>query len=202
MSVAEYRRRRTFGATPEPAGDRRTDDGERIFVVQKHAARRLHYDFRLAIGGVLASWAVPRGPSMNPAEKRLAIRTEDHPLEYAEFEGVIPEGQYGAGTVMVWDRGAYEPEGGNPPEEQLESGKLDVILQGQKLRGGFTLIQTGRRSADPAEGKRWLLVKHRDQHADPSWDILRPELDRSALTGRTLEEIAAAAPSRASGEAT
>jgi len=152
-------------------------------VVQKHDASRLHYDFRLAINGVLASWAVPKGPSMNPADKRLAMRTEDHPLEYADFEGVIPEGHYGAGPVMVWDKGTYESEADIPPEKQLARGKVDVVLQGEKLRGGFTMIQTG------SERKRWLLVKHRDEYADPAWDIESPELDRSVITGRTLKEI-------------
>ena len=190
MTLEEYRRRRNFGKTPEPAGRERPTEDERIFVVQKHAARRLHYDVRLAINGVLASWAAPRGPSMNPADKRLAIRTEDHPLEYADFEGVIPEGQYGAGAVMVWDRGEYAPKDGVPPAEQIARGKIDVILHGKKLHGGFTLVRTGRRPADPDEGRRWLLVKHRDQYADPSWDIDSPELDRSVLTGRTLREIA------------
>jgi bifunctional non-homologous end joining protein LigD len=196
MTLEEYRRRRKFSKTPEPAGRERPTDYERIFVVQKHAARRLHYDVRLAINGVLASWAVPRGPSMNPADKRLAIRTEDHPLEYADFEGVIPEGQYGAGTVMVWDRGQYEPKDGVAPEEHLARGKIDVILHGKKLRGGFTLVRTGGRSAEPDKGRRWLLVKHRDRYADPSWNIERPELDHSVLTGRTMKEIEANAPKR------
>jgi bifunctional non-homologous end joining protein LigD len=199
MSLDQYRSKRKFTETPEPAGSVRDAGESRIFVVQKHAARRLHYDFRLAINGVLASWAVPRGPSMNPADKRLAIRTEDHPLEYADFEGVIPAGQYGAGAVMVWDRGSYEPENGIPPEEQLARGKIDVTLQGEKLRGGFTLIRTGARAPDSDEGKRWLLVKHRDEHADPSWNIESPELDRSVLTSRTLQEIAAGAPAQRSG---
>jgi bifunctional non-homologous end joining protein LigD len=199
MSLDQYRSKRKFAETPEPAGSVRDAGESRIFVVQKHAARRLHYDFRLAINGVLASWAVPRGPSMNPADKRLAIRTEDHPLEYADFEGVIPAGQYGAGAVMVWDRGSYEPENGIPPEEQLARGKIDVTLQGEKLRGGFTLIRTGARAPDSDEGKRWLLVKHRDEHADPSWNIESPELDRSVLTSRTLQEIAAGAPAQRSG---
>jgi len=134
---------------------------------------------------------------MNPAEKRLAVRTEDHPLEYADFEGVIPEGQYGAGTVMVWDKGTYEPEADIPPDKQLARGKIDVALQGEKLRGGFTLIQTGTRLAGPSDRKRWLLIKHRDEYADPSWDIDNPELDRSVLTGRTLKEIAEGRPKKA-----
>ena len=196
MALEEYRRKRNFIETPEPAGRVRRSGGRRIFVVQKHAARRLHYDLRLAIDGVLASWAVPRGPSMNPADKRLAIRTEDHPLEYADFEGVIPEGQYGAGAVMVWDRGEYEPKDGVAPKEQLARGKIDVILHGKKLRGGFTLVRTGGRSTDPGEGRRWLLVKHRDGYADPSWSIESPELDHSVLTGRTLKEIEEARSAR------
>jgi bifunctional non-homologous end joining protein LigD len=196
MPLERYRSKRNLAETPEPAGSMRGAGESRIFVVQKHAARRLHYDFRLAIEGVLASWAVPRGPSMNPADKRLAIRTEDHPLEYADFEGVIPAGQYGAGAVMVWDKGSYEPEDDIPPAKQLARGKIGVMLQGEKLRGGFTLIRTGPRAPDSDEGKRWLLVKHRDQHADPSWNIESPELDRSVLTGRTLQEIAAGAPAK------
>ena len=163
--------------------------GTRIFVVQKHDASRLHYDFRLAINGVLVSWAVPKGPSMNSAEKRLAVRTENHPLEYADFEGVIPEGQYGAGTVMVWDKGKYESKDRTAPEDQLARGKIDVVLHGKKLRGGFTIIRTGNRSVGPGDRKRWLLIKHRDEQADSSWDIESPELDRSVLTGRTLKEI-------------
>jgi len=189
MSLEEYRKKRKFTDTPEPAGRMRRASGTRIFVVQKHDASRLHYDFRLAINGVLVSWAVPKGPSMNPAEKRLAVRTEDHPLEYADFEGVIPEGQYGAGTVMVWDKGKYESKDRRVPEEQLAQGKIDVVLHGEKLRGGFTVIQTGNRSGGPSDRKRWLLIKQRDEQADPSWEIESPKLDRSVLTGRTLKEI-------------
>jgi DNA ligase D-like protein (predicted 3'-phosphoesterase) len=135
MLLEEYRKKRSFTETPEPVGRVRRAGRSRIFVVQKHDASRLHYDFRLEINGVLASWAVPKGPSMNPAEKRLAIRTEDHPLEYADFEGVIPEGQYGAGTVMVWDKGEYKPEYDVPPDEQLARGKIEMALHGKKLRG-------------------------------------------------------------------
>ena len=185
MPLEHYRNKRRFTETPEPAGRPRRSSSRHIFVVQKHAASHLHYDFRLAIDGVLASWAVPKGPSMNPAEKRLAIRTEDHPLEYAEFEGVIPQGQYGAGTVMVWDTGSYEPLDGNPPSEQLARGKIDVVLHGTKLRGGFTLVRTGMAS----QKERWLLVKQRDEYADPSWDIESPRLDRSVLTGHSMKQI-------------
>jgi bifunctional non-homologous end joining protein LigD len=142
MALEEYRKKRDFNVTPEPAGRaRRRSSGKRIFVVQKHDASRLHHDFRLEINGVLASWAVPRGPSMNPADKRLAVRTEDHPIDYADFEGVIPEGQYGAGTVMVWDKGTYEPEDKLSPEEQLARGEINVLLHGKKLRGGFVLVR-------------------------------------------------------------
>jgi len=189
MSLGEYRRKRKFSATPEPAGRVHRRGQSRTFVVQKHDASRLHYDFRLEIDGVLVSWAVPKGPSMNPADKRLAVMTEDHPLEYADFEGVIPEGQYGAGTVMVWDKGTYKPEDDVPPNEQLARGKINVLLHGKKLRGGFTLLRAGKGLTDSSGKQRWLLIKQRDGYADDSWDIERPELDGSVLTGRTLNEI-------------
>lgn len=189
MPLEEYRKKRRFTATPEPSGRVPRGDRTRIFVVQKHAARRLHYDFRLAINGVLVSWAVPKGPSMNPAVKRVAIRTEDHPLEYADFEGVIPEGQYGAGTVLGWDRGAYELQHGLPPDKQLAGGKIDVVLQGKKLRGGFTLVRPGTDPIDRDQQERWLLIKQRDEHADPSWNVESSRLARSVLTGRSLKEI-------------
>jgi bifunctional non-homologous end joining protein LigD len=194
MPREDDRRKRKLTETPEPPGQIRRRGRRPVFVVQKHAARRLHYDFRLAINGVLVSWAVPKGPSMNPADRRLAIRTEDHPLEYADFEGVIPEGQYGAGIVMVWDTGAYEPEGGLAPDEQLARGKIDMVLHGHKLRGGFTLVQAAQQPADPEQGRRWFLIKHRDEYADPTWDIESPELDRSVRTGRTLQEIEESRP--------
>jgi bifunctional non-homologous end joining protein LigD len=125
---------------------------------------------------------------MNPADKRLAVRTEDHPLEYARFEGVIPPGQYGAGTVMVWDLGKYEPSE-NPPEEQLALGKIQIVLQGEKLRGGFTLVKIENRSMNSTRRDHWLLIKSRDEYADPSWDIESVRFDCSVLTGRSLNEI-------------
>ncbi len=194
MPLEDYRRKRKFAETPEPVGRTRRGDRSRVFVVHKHAARRLHYDVRLAINGVLASWAVPKGPSMNPADKRLAIRTEDHPLEYADFEGMIPAGQYGAGTVTVWDKGTYEPQHGIPPDEQLAQGKIDVALQGAKLRGGFSLVKTATRSAGSHAMERWLLIKHRDEYADPAWDVEDRALDRSVLTGRSMKAIESGRP--------
>jgi len=131
---------------------------------------------------------------MNPAEKRLAVRTEDHPLEYAEFEGVIPAGQYGAGTVMVWDLGTYESQDDISLEEQLARGKIDIVIEGEKLRGGFTLIEAGERLAYASKSERWLLIKQRDKYADSSWNIESPRFDRSVLTGRTLKEIETGRP--------
>ena len=189
MALDNYLRKRNFAKTPEPQGRVRRGDGRRGFVVQKHKATRLHYDFRLEIPGVLVSWAVPKGPSINPADKRLAVRTEDHPIEYGNFEGEIPEGQYGAGTVMVWDRGSYETQGEGGPAEQLARGKINVVLNGKKLRGGFTLIRAGKRSGAAKDSRRWLMMKHRDANSASSWDIENPELDYSVLTGRTLKQI-------------
>lgn len=194
MPLTAYRSKRAFTETPEPVGQVRRSGRRRGFVVQKHNATRLHYDFRLAVNGVLASWAVPKGPSMNPADKRLAVRTEDHPLEYARFEGVIPPGQYGAGTVMVWDLGKYESLE-NPPEEQLALGKIQIVLQGEKLRGGFTLVKIENRSMSSSRRDYWLLIKSRDEYADPSWDIESARFDRSVLTGRSLKEIKNEKPS-------
>ncbi len=186
MGLREYWRKRDFQRTPEPAdGKERTGKFAKppIFVVQKHRATNLHYDFRLEIGGVLVSWAVPKGPSLNPADKRLAIQTEDHPLEYAEFEGVIPEGQYGAGTVMVWDRGTYEVDPEGSAEDQLARGELKFTLHGEKLRGGFVLVRTALRSPGARGERTWLLIKRRDEYADPTWDIDR--YDWSVLTAPT-----------------
>lgn len=162
--LTEYRRKRDFGHTPEPTGDashKQRMGSERYFCVQKHLASSLHYDFRLEHAGVLLSWAVPKGPSLNPKEKRLAMRTEDHPLDYGDFEGVIPEG-YGAGIVMLWDKGVWSPEPGfEDVDRALEAGELKLRLDGIKLKGSWVLVRTRSRGrAD--DGRSWLLIKHRD----------------------------------------
>jgi bifunctional non-homologous end joining protein LigD len=206
--LEEYRRKRRFDRTPEPSGEaeaiKSPPTGKRTrlpkpklpqlevragaehgdtFVVQKHRATRLHYDFRLAIDGTLKSWAVPKGPSQSLADKRLAVMTEDHPLDYANFEGKIPEGNYGAGTVMVWDRGTFRVEGQLDALKQLEKGEIKFHLNGEKLRGSFVLVKLKKSE----KGNEWLMIKHKDAAEDPKWNI--DEHDGSALTGRTLEEI-------------
>src|SRR5205814_4886967 len=180
--LEEYRRKRRFDLTPEPSGKGAQATFESTFVVQKHAARRLHYDFRLAINGTLKSWAVPKGPSLSSADKRLAVQTEDHPLEYGGFEGKIPEGSYGAGTVMVWDRGTFTVEGTLDARKQLEREEIKFNLNGEKLRGSFVLVKL-RHSE---KGNEWLMMKHKDAAEDSAWNI--EEHDGSVLTGRTLEE--------------
>lgn len=169
MALEEYRRKRDFTKTPEPAGDtgakaRRTP--ARFFCVQKHLASALHYDFRIEHDGVLLSWAVPKGPSLDPATKRLAMHVEDHPLEYGEFEGVIPEG-YGAGLVMLWDVGTWEPES-EDVDAALKKGDLKLRLEGYKLKGSWVLVRTrgwGGRSGAKDDGRSWLLIKHKDEWA-------------------------------------
>ncbi|MCI0681222.1 MAG: DNA ligase D [Gemmataceae bacterium] len=208
MSLTSYQAKRRFESTPEPRGKPQKIRGAPRFVVQKHAARRVHYDFRLEMDGVLKSWAVPKGPSLNPADKRLAILVEDHPLEYRTFEGIIPAGNYGAGTVMVWDQGSYEPVDGGPGggpggsnaggssaggaggreareallRRQLDKGHLRFVLNGQKLRGEFSLVKLKH-----GKGNEWLFFKHHDPFAGAG-DVLAQ--DRSAKTGRSMEEIA------------
>jgi len=185
MSLAEYRKKRRFGVTPEPAGGKTRRRARRlVYVIQKHRASRLHYDFRLDWKGVLLSWAVPKGPSLDPSVKRLAMRVEDHPLEYATFEGVIPAGEYGGGTVMVWDRGTWTPEVADV-DAGLAKGELKFTLHGQKLGGSWVLVRT--RSA-PGGGPGWLLIKHRDAAASTD-DVTMAE-PRSAVSGRLLAEIA------------
>jgi DNA ligase D-like protein (predicted 3'-phosphoesterase) len=181
-----YREKRDFSTTSEPLPSELSGGKEsrsNIFVIQKHDARNLHYDLRLEVDGVLKSWAIPKGPSLDPRQKRLAIETEDHPLEYAEFEGIIPNGQYGAGTVIVWDTGSYrnmtEKDGRTLSLiEALERGHIAVWLEGRKLKGGYALTRTKR---------GWILVKIKDNGAD-SRDILKVE-PRSVLSGKTIEDL-------------
>lgn len=189
MSLTEYRRKRDFRVTSEPKGGKPKSHRELKFVVQKHAASHLHYDFRLELNGVLLSWAVPKGPSLNPAQKRLAMHVEDHPVEYGDFEGVIPEGEYGGGTVMLWDRGTWEPiEDG---EAAYRAGSLKFELKGEKLKGRWMLVRRGGKRGDPDE-KHWFLFKERDEFADAESDVAA-DLPLSVTTGRDLDEIAAAA---------
>ena len=190
MPLETYRKKRKFEETPEPKGRLHRSGRDRIFVVQKHDASHLHYDFRLEIGGVLVSWAVPKGPTLDPSSKRFATMTEDHPIDYADFEGTIPEGHYGAGTVMVWDRGTYETQGDVAPEDQLANGELKIELHGKKLRGAFVLVHMGHRSGTPREKSRWLLIKRKDEWADRKWKADALGVARSAISGRTLEAIA------------
>src|SRR6267154_1714607 len=192
MALEKYRSKRNADRTPEPFGTSSRSlapAGSGVFVIQKHAARRLHYDFRLEMEGVLRSWAVPKGVTRDPANKHLAVAVEDHPLEYGDFEGVIPEGNYGAGAVIVWDRGVYSVlEGEADAADAIRKGKVDINLHGFKLNGAFTLVRTGgRNSADPKDKQNWLLIKKRDEHATAS-DVLE-EHPRSVLSGLTSDEM-------------
>lgn len=188
-SLLEYKKKRKFDRTPEPAGKEAARARGNSFVVQMHDATRLHWDLRLEIDGVLKSWAVPKGPSLNPADKRLAVMTEDHPLEYGGFEGVIPDGQYGAGPVMVWDNGTYKPLHDEPAGTQVANGEIKFALRGKKLRGSFVLVKIKSRRDDrgKSKGTEWLLIKHKDDAVDPQWDV--EQHNRSVLTARTIEEI-------------
>jgi bifunctional non-homologous end joining protein LigD len=180
MSLTDYKKKRRFSKTPEPGPTKKSTRTGRLFVIQKHRATRLHYDFRLEADGVLKSWAVPRGPSLDPTVKRLAMEVEDHPVDYARFEGVIPEGEYGGGTVMVWDFGTYKPEGTESVAEALRKGELKFSLKGKKLLGSWALVRT--------DGRQWLLLKHRDYYTtDLDVTEIAPV---SIFTRRTLAEIA------------
>jgi len=190
VSLKEYRQKRSFNVTPEPSGGkspRKRTAAALQYVIQKHAATRLHYDFRLEWNGVLLSWAVPKGPSTDPSVKRLAMRVEDHPLDYADFEGVIPAGEYGGGTVMVWDTGTWEPQ---VPDvnEALRKGDFKFILHGKKLHGSWVLVRT--RGFGSSTRESWLLIKHRDQFA--SAKDITIAAPKSALSGRSLADIARA----------
>jgi len=192
--LAEYKRKRDFTKTGEPAGKttRRRSARALKFVVQKHAASRLHFDFRLELDGVMKSWAVPKGPSLDPSVKRLAMEVEDHPIEYNAFEGTIPKGEYGGGTVMIWDRGTYEYDGDDDVEpvdglrEGYARGDFKFVLHGKRLKGSWVLVRTRR--GDPKRAQ-WLLIKHRDEYAEPGSEVVEEYL-ASAATGRTMDEIA------------
>jgi bifunctional non-homologous end joining protein LigD len=188
--LEEYRRKRDFSRTAEPRGGKARAAKKLAYVIQKHAARNLHYDLRLELDGVMRSWAVPKGPSLDPSVKRLAMQVEDHPIEYNTFEGTIPKGEYGGGTVMIWDRGSYEYGGDDPdPIEGLrrgyEKGDFKFVLHGKRLRGSWVLVRTRR--GDPSK-PQWLLIKHRDEFADTGTDVTE-EYQTSAATGRTMEAI-------------
>jgi bifunctional non-homologous end joining protein LigD len=190
MSLSLYKKKRSFNETPEPTGGKSTTKDKLVFVVQKHDASRLHYDFRLEMEGVLKSWAVPKGPSLDPSVKRLAMMVEDHPFDYRNFEGIIPEGNYGAGTVIVWDEGIYEPldnVSGNKKEneknllKQLYSGSLKFVMHGKKLKGEFALVKTSYRGENS-----WLLIKHNDEYATQE-DIT--EKDKSVISKKTIAQV-------------
>jgi bifunctional non-homologous end joining protein LigD len=191
-ALAEYRRKRDFTRTREPAGGPTRAGPKLAFVIQKHAASHLHFDLRLELDGVMKSWAVPKGPSLDPTVKRLAMQVEDHPIEYNKFEGTIPEGEYGGGTVMLWDRGTYTAPGDEPdPEAALrrgyEKGDFKFELHGKRLQGSWVLVRIRR----DEERRQWLLIKHRDEYAEEGADIVA-DVTTSVATGRTMDEIARA----------
>ncbi len=189
--LGTYHAKRDFTRTAEPRGTTRATPSRRLrFVVQKHAATRLHYDFRLELDGVFKSWAVTRGPSLDPRDRRLAVEVEDHPLDYGDFEGTIPKGEYGGGTVQLWDRGYWTPEGDRTPEEALAAGDLKFALDGQRLHGSWVLVRMKHDRRGSAR-TNWLLIKHRDEYArEGDADALLAE-DRSVASNRTMEAIAA-----------
>ncbi len=188
MPLNEYQKKRDFKISPEPSGEKTTGTKSKsahIYVVQKHRASHLHYDFRLEYQGTLLSWAIPKGPSLDPSIKRLAMHMEDHPVDYANFEGVIPEGEYGGGTVMVWDKGSWSPESPDV-SVALEKGDLKFTLHGKKLSGSWVLVRT--RGYGSSSKTSWLLIKHRDEFAS---DVdVAEEMPRSAISNRLLSEIA------------
>jgi bifunctional non-homologous end joining protein LigD len=189
--LTEYRRKRDFSKTAEPEGGQARQSKKLAFVIQKHDASHLHYDLRLELDGVMKSWAVPKGPSLDPSVKRLAMEVEDHPIEYNSFEGTIPKGEYGGGTVMLWDRGTYEYGGGDPePIEGLrrgyQKGDFKFVLHGKRLKGSWALVRMRRNQSGKPQ---WLLIKHRDEYAVPGSDVTGDILT-SVASGRTMDEIA------------
>ena len=197
--LTDYRAKRNFGETKEPRGRVGRDSAKsRKFVIQRHDATRLHYDLRLELGGVYRSWAVTKVPSPDPGVKRLAVEVEDHPLDYGTFEGTIPEGEYGGGTVQLWDRGTWRPQSQTPPADDLADGHLKFELSGERLHGGWALIRMRDRDTGSRAKPRhnWLLVKERDADARPGDPDALLAADTSVKTGRTLEQIAGAAKAK------
>ncbi|CUX66401.1 putative ATP-dependent DNA ligase (fragment) [Agrobacterium genomosp. 5 str. CFBP 6626] len=190
--LSTYRQKRDFQKTQEPSGKTKLKaSNRRRFVIQKHDATRLHYDLRLELDGVFKSWAVTKGPSLDPQDKRLAVEVEDHPLDYGDFEGTIPKGQYGGGTVMLWDRGYWEPEGNRTPEQALAKGDFKFTLEGERLHGSFVLVRM-RNDRDGGKRTNWLLIKHRDDFSvDENGAAILDENNTSVASGRTMAAIAA-----------
>lgn len=200
--LTEYRKKRDFGKTAEPEGGKAPKRGRAAalaFVIQKHAASHLHYDLRLELDGVMKSWAVPKGPAPDPSIKRLAMQVEDHPMEYNTFEGTIPEGEYGGGTVMLWDRGTYEPEKGGGEDavrEGYRKGDLKIVFHGKRMKGSWVLVRTRGWGGGGSGGKpAWLLIKHRDEHAGAG-DALVERYTTSVVSKRTMEQIGGAMKKR------
>jgi bifunctional non-homologous end joining protein LigD len=185
-----YQAKRDFNKTAEPSGSEAVLPAEHLrFVIQKHAATRLHYDLRLELNGVFKSWAVTKGPSVDPADKRLAVEVEDHPLDYGDFEGTIPKGEYGGGTVQLWDRGFWAPQGPKTPQKALADGDFKFLLAGARLKGSWVLVRIkNNRGRDTRTN--WLLIKHKDEFANPGGTPSLIELDRSIASGRTMDQIA------------
>ena len=192
--LSRYKSKRDFSKTAEPSGDIAVaSSGRRRFVIQKHAATRLHFDLRLELDGVFKSWAVPRGPSPDPKEKRLAVEVEDHPLAYGDFEGTIPAGEYGGGTVMIWDRG-WEPEDTESPEDALKKGTLKFRLDGERLHGSWVLVRINRNRGS-SKRTNWLLIKHRDEFArEDDGEAILTRVDRSRQGARSTKSRPARVP--------
>lgn len=186
-SLKEYKEKRNFRKTTEPKPAlKKLKSTNLIYVMQKHKATNLHYDLRLELNGVLKSWAIPKGPSTDPSQKKLAVPTEDHPIDYAFFEGLIPEGEYGAGTVIVWDKGTYRNLKDNISlEEAYDKGKLEIFIEGEKLKGAYVLLRTGKEQADD---KLWLLIKMKDKYADTRRNPVKTEPE-SVISGKKIEDI-------------
>lgn len=186
-NLEDYKKKRDFRKTKEPKPEISKKKGKKLsYVIQKHNASNLHYDLRLELGGVLKSWAVPKGPSTDPSEKKLALPTEDHPIDYKDFEGTIPEGEYGAGTVIIWDSGTYKNlKEDISLQDAFEKGKLEIFIEGEKLKGGYVLLRTGKKSD---KNQRWLFIKMKDKYADSRRNPVKTE-PQSVKSGKKIEDL-------------